>query len=81
MPEDDSGAALNNKIMFFFGNLRLSSKMGVRRGITVLRLLERYAEKDQIGVRFTERYTINHHSITGAASTARGPVCGFMGGT
>lgn len=81
MPEDDSSAALNNKIMIIFGNLRMSSKMGVRRGITVLRLLERYAEKDQIGIRFTERYTINHHSITGTASTARGPVCGFMGGT
>lgn len=81
MPEDDSAAALNNKIMVIFGNLRMSSKMGVRRGITVLRLLERYAEKDQIGIRFTERFTINHHSITGSTSTARGPVCGFMGGT
>jgi HK97 family phage major capsid protein len=81
MPEDDSSAALNNKIMLLFGNLRASSKMGVRRGITVLRLLERYAEKDQIGIRFTERFTINHHSITGAASTTRGPVCGLLGGT
>lgn len=81
MPEDDASAALNNKIMFFFGNLRESSKMGVRRGITILRLLERYAERDQIGLRFTERCTINHHSITGKESTDRGPVCGFMGGT
>lgn len=81
MPEDDASAVLNNKIMIIFGNLRMSSKMGVRRAITVLRLLERYAERDQIGIRFTERYTINHHSITGATSTERGPVCGFMGGT
>jgi hypothetical protein len=50
-------------------------------GLTILRLLERYAERDQIGLRFTERVTINHHSITGATSTARGPVCGFLGGT
>lgn len=81
MPTDDSAAALNNTIMFFFGNMAMSSKMGVRRGISVKRLLERYADQDQIGIVATERMTINHHSITGATSTTRGPVVGFMGGT
>jgi HK97 family phage major capsid protein len=81
LPEDDTSAALNNKIMIIFGNMRESSKMGVRRGITILRLMERYAEYDQIDLRFTERCTINHHSITGTLSTARGPVCGFLGGS
>jgi HK97 family phage major capsid protein len=81
MPEDDSSAALNNKIMFMFGNLSLSSKLGTRRGITIKRLLELYAASDQIGIQATERFDINHHSITGATSSARGPICGFMGGT
>lgn len=81
MPEDDASAALNNKIMLMFGNMELSSKMGVRRGITVKRLEERYAEYDQIGLRFTERFTINHHSITGATSTTAGPIIGLLGGT
>lgn len=81
MPEDDASAALNNKIMLMFGNMSLSSKMGVRRGITILNLMERYAEYDQIGIRMTERFTINHHSITGATSTAAGPISGLMGGT
>lgn len=81
MPTDDTSAALNNKIMFIFGNMLLSSKMGTRRGITIKRLEERYAEYDQIGIRMTERFDINHHSITGAASTDAGPVVGAMGGT
>lgn len=81
MPTSDASAALNNKIMLIFGNLMMSSKMGVRRGITVLPLYERYAEYDQIGIRMTERYTINHHSITGATSTTAGPIIGLMGGT
>jgi HK97 family phage major capsid protein len=81
MPTDDTSAALNDKIMLMFGNMNMSSKMGVRRGITVLPLYERYAEYDQIGIRMTERYTINHHTITGATSTTAGPIVGLLGGT
>lgn len=82
MPSDDSSAALNNKIMLMFGDLELSSKFGTRRGITIKRLDERYAEYDQIGIRLTERYDINHHSITGATPASdRGPIIGLLGGT
>jgi HK97 family phage major capsid protein len=81
MPTDDASAALNDKIMFFFGDLMMSSKMGTRRGITIKTLVEKYADTDQIGIVATERFDINHHSITGATSSARGPVVGFMGGT
>jgi HK97 family phage major capsid protein len=81
MPTDSSSAALNNKIMFFFGDLMMSSKMGSRRGIAIRTLVEKYADTDQIGIVATERFDINHHSITGSSSTARGPVVGFMGGT
>jgi HK97 family phage major capsid protein len=81
MPTDDTSAALNNKIMLMFGNLVQSSKMGVRRGITVKRLEERYAEFDQVGILMTERFTINHHTITGATSSDAGPIIGLLGGT
>ena len=82
MPTADAGAALNGKVMMIFGNMEMSSKMGVRRGITLKRLEERYAEYDQIGIRMTERFTINHHTITGATpATDRGPVVGMVGTT
>ena len=79
MPTDDSAAALNAKIMMFFGNMIMSTKMGVRRGITIKRLEERYAEYDQIGIMATERMTINHHTIGDTA--VRGPVVGLLGNT
>lgn len=81
MPSDDSAAALNNKIMILFGNMRMSSKLGVRRGITIAKLSELYAVYGQTGIMMSERFDINHHSITGATSTARGPIIGLMGGT
>jgi HK97 family phage major capsid protein len=82
MPSDDSGAALNNKIMLMFGDLRLSSKIGARRGITIAKLTELYATSGQIGIMMTERFDINHHSITGnTPATDRGPIIGFYGGT
>ncbi len=79
MPTDDSAAALDAKIMLFFGNMQQSSKMGVRRGITVKTLGERYADYDQIGIIATERMTIVHHTIGDTA--ARGPVVGLLGNT
>ena len=82
MPTADAGAALNAVIMMVFGNMAMSSKLGMRRGITLLRLVEKYAERDQIGMRFTERFTINHHTITGKTpATSRGPVVGMLGNT
>jgi HK97 family phage major capsid protein len=80
MPTSDAAAALNAKIMMFFGDMSLSSKMGTRRGMTIKRLEERYAEYDQIGIMMTERFTIVHHSIGGAAGVY-GPVVGMLGNT
>jgi len=81
MPTVDAGAALNGLIMMIFGDMTMSSKMGVRRGITLQRLIERYAEYDQIGIKATERFDINHHDIGGAAAATRGPVVGMQGTT
>lgn len=82
MPVDDTGAALNNKIMLMFGDMTLSSKLGARRGITIAKLVELYAKYGQIGIMMSERFDINHHSITGnTPATDRGPIIGFYGGT
>lgn len=81
MPTDDTSAALNNKIMFLYGDLALSSKLGTRRGITIKTLVERYADTDEIGIVATERFDLVHHSISDKAGTGRGPVVGFLGGT
>jgi len=55
-----------------FGDLRLSSTMGERRGFSVMQSADRYFEFDQIGIRATSRFAINNHDV-GDASTA-GPV-------
>lgn len=81
MPTVDASAVLNDKIMLFFGDMALSTTMGIRRGMTVKRLEERYAEFDQIGIMATERFTINSHSIGGSTTADRGPVVGLLGTT
>ncbi len=80
MPTDDSAAALNDKIMLFFGNLAMSATLGSRRGVTIKRSEERYLEYDQIGIQATERFCINVHDI-GGATGVRGPVVGLLGTT
>ena len=79
MPVDDTSAALNAVIMLAFGDLRLSSSMGVRQGIRIQVLNERYAEYNQIGVMATERVDINNHDL--ADGTAMSPLIGLLGNT
>ncbi len=78
MPTTDAGAALNAKIMMFFGNMGLSSTFGNRRGITVKVSDQRYIEYDQIAIQATERFCINHHDV-GGTTGVRGPVVGLLG--
>jgi len=80
MPSIDAAAALNDKIMLLFGNMRMSTSFGDRRGITLKISSDRYLEYDQIGIMATSRWTINHHDIGGAAAV-RGPVVGLLGTT
>jgi len=79
MPTDDSAAALNLKIMLFFGDMRLSTTLGDRRGIVMKKSEERYLEYDQIAIQATERFCIVNHDIGGAAAANRGPVVGLRG--
>jgi HK97 family phage major capsid protein len=79
MPTVDAGAALNAKIMLFFGDLSMAATLGDRRGITVKVSNDRYFEYDQIGIQATERFCIVNHDIGGTAT--RGPVVGLLGNT
>ena len=77
---DQPATTLNDVVMLMFGDMMMSSKMGVRRGMTIKSLMELFAASDQIGIMVTERMTINHHSIGGAAGV-RGPIIGLLGTT
>lgn len=79
MPGDDASAALNNKIMFFFGDYTLAATLGTRRGITIKKSEERYIEYDQIAIQATERFCIVNHDI--GTNSAYGPVIGALGGS
>jgi len=78
MPTDDAGGALTSKIMLFFGDMRLSSSFGERRGIVIKVSSDRYLEYDQIGIQATERFCLVNHDI-GGATGVRGPVVGLYG--
>ena len=72
-------APSNNEVMLLFGDLQLSTTMGVRRDLRVMTSTERYMEYDQIGILVTERYNVVNHDL-GDSSTA-GPMVGLMGNT
>jgi len=65
------------KLMLIFGNLRLGSVMGERRGITVGTTVERYWEYDQIGIKGTERFDIVNHGL--GDGTDAGPIVALKG--
>lgn len=59
-------------IILFFGDLRLASTMGDRRGLTIESSREKYFTERQVAVMGTERFDINVHEL-GGSSTA-GPI-------
>lgn len=67
----DTGAGSGN-ILLLFGDLSLSSLMGDRRMITVASSEHVHFYADQIGLKATERFDINHHSLGDTADA--GPV-------
>lgn len=79
MPTDDASAALNNKVMLLFGDLRMSTTLGQRRGITVKVSDQLYLAYDQIGIQATERFCIVNHDL--GSATVSGPLIGFVGGS
>jgi HK97 family phage major capsid protein len=59
-------------IKCLFGDLRLASLMGERRGITIKTSMERYFDSDQIGILGTERFDVNNHDL--GDGTNAGPI-------
>jgi len=68
--------SLANKAMMFFGDLTLAAAMGERRGVTIRRLDERFADSDQIGIMGTERFDINVHDM--GDNTNAGPLVSLV---
>ena len=66
-----------NKVMALFGKFDMGVSFGVRRGIEVQTLLERYAELGQIGVLCTERHDIVVHDL--GDTNTRGPISAAYG--
>lgn len=77
MPSVDAGTAMNGLIGIIFGDMKLSTTLGDRRGITVKVSTERYLEYDQIGIQATERFCIVNHDIGGGAGVY-GPLRGLQ---
>lgn len=67
-----SAAPTSGQIYAYFGDMKLGSTIGRRRGISVASDTSRYFEYDQVAIRSTMRYDINIHE-TGTASAA-GPI-------
>jgi len=74
-----AGAATDysGEVMIAFGNLMMSSKFGAKREIRIQILTERYAERDQIGIKGTERFHIVNHDL--GSNTVAGPMVGLVG--
>jgi HK97 family phage major capsid protein len=67
---------LTTKAMLFFGDLAKAAAMGERRGVTIRRLDERFADNDQIGILGTERFDINVHDM--GDNTTAGPLVSMV---
>lgn len=68
---------LSDVVMALYGDFRLSTTMGDRRGFNVMVLRERFAELDQIGIMATERFDIVNHDL--GSTTEAGPVVALIG--
>lgn len=58
-----SGTFSTGAVMMHFGDLRLASAMGERRGITIKTSDQRYIDSDQVAIFGNERFDINNHDL------------------
>lgn len=72
MPKTDA----NSQIACYFGDLRRASDFGDRRQTTIAISEQRYFDTDEIGIKGTERFDINNHSLGNADATAANRVEG-----
>lgn len=64
--------AQTSTIVLLFGDLRMATSMGSRRGVSIALSDQRYFELDQIGIRGTERFDIACHDL--GDGTTPGPI-------
>lgn len=67
---------ISDTVAILFGDMMLSSLIGDRRGVMIASSADRYFELDQLAIRGTTRYDINHHSL--GSTTAAGPVVALV---
>ena len=72
-------AAFNGEVMLMFGDMKMATTFGNRRGVTVSQTDDRWFEYDQVGIRGTQRYDIVVHDI--GDNTDAGPLVGLVGTT
>lgn len=70
-------ANYTGEVILLFGDLKLSSKFGSRRDITIKVLNERYSDYDQVGIQGTERFVIVNHDL--GTNSIAGPLVGLVG--
>jgi HK97 family phage major capsid protein len=74
---------LSDVVMALYGDLRPGVKFGSRRGMMIATTDQRYWELDQLGIKGTERFDINCHTLKGldedGTSAVAGPVIGLVG--
>lgn len=75
----NSTGDLSSKVMVLFGDLSLSSAMGIRRGFTLREDQSRYLEKDQTAFLASQRFDVVNHSC--GDNTTSGPVVALIGTT
>jgi len=71
--------AYDNSVVFIFGDLKMGTTLGDRRGFRFAVLRELYAATEEIGVVATTRFDINAHDCGDA--TNAGPIVGMAGNT
>lgn len=72
-------STINDVAMLLFGDLRLSSTLGDRRGISIFPSEHRYMEFNQIAIRGVERFDIVNHDL--GDTTVAGPLVALIGNT
>lgn len=68
--------SLTGTAMMFVGNMRLSSAIATRRGVTIKRSEDRYMDQDQVAILGTERIDIITHSM--GDNTNAGPMVSLV---
>lgn len=72
-----STGSLSGKLMMVAGNMRMGVALGERRDVTIRKLVQRFADTDQTGLRVTARIDIVPHDL--GDNTTAGAITGLFG--